>query len=187
MARGVTMFGGLGDGRRALAVDWGFSNTTLCIVGDERPLYSRRIQECAFGKVLEAIVDRFDISLDEAQHLAETEGLVAGDNSTSANSDAATAITAATGNVLDELVRQISRTLQFTEMQRRHLQPAAIWLLGGGASLNNVAPYLSHALSLPVHIISLKPAEEPILCAAGVRSAVFGNAAALSALAWRAA
>lgn len=187
MARAVAMVGGLGGGRRALAVDWGFSNTTLCIVGDERPLYSRRIQECAFGKVLEAIVDRFDISLDEAQHLAETEGLAAGDESTTTSLDAAAVITAATSNVLDELVRQISRTLQFTEMQRRHLQPAAIWLLGGGASLKNVAPYLSQALSLPVHVVSLKPAEEPILCAAGVRSAVFGNAAALSALAWRAA
>ncbi len=36
MARAVGMAGGLGGGRRALAVDWGFSNTTLCIVGDQR-------------------------------------------------------------------------------------------------------------------------------------------------------
>jgi hypothetical protein len=37
-----------------------------------------------------------------------------------------------------------------------------------------------------VQIWSL-PVEEPIPCAAGNRAAVFGNAAALSALAWRAA
>lgn len=191
MARAVGMVGGLVGGRRALAVDWGFSNTTMCIVGDDRPLYSRRIQDCAFGRVLDAIMQAFDVSLDEAQHLAETDGVAvpraAGQAVDGAVADAAEAITTAAAGSLDELVRQIGRTLQFTEMQRRHLQPAAIWLLGGGASLKNIAPYLSHALSLPVHIVSLAPEEKPIPCAAGNRSAVFGNAAALSALAWRAA
>jgi type IV pilus assembly protein PilM len=187
MARAVAMVGGLGGGRRALAIDWGFSNTTLCIVGDERPLYSRRIQDCAFGKILDSIMERFDVSLDEAQHLAETEGLIGGEGSIAASSDTAVAITDAAIGPLDELVRQISRTLQFTEMQRRHLQPSAIWMLGGGASLKNVGPYLSQALSLPVQIVALPPAEAQIACAVGARSAVFGNAAALSAMAWRAA
>lgn len=184
MARAVGMLGGFGGGRRALAVDWGFSNTTMCIVGDERPMYSRRIHDCAFGRVLESIMRTFESSLDEAQHLAEVEGLsVPGE----AASGTAQAITDAAANTLEELVRQMSRTLQFTEMQRRHLQPATIWLMGGGAALKNVQPYLQHALSLPVHIIELRGGDEPIPCAAGSRSAVFGNAAALSALAWRGA
>jgi len=187
MARAVGMVGGLAGGRRALAVDWGFSNTTLCIVGDSRPLYSRRIQDCAFGRVLEAIMQTFDVTLDEAQHLAESEGLAVVQDKASAPPDTALAITEAATSSLDELVRQISRTLQFTEMQRRHLQPAAIWLMGGGASMKNAEPYLTQALSLPVHILSLAPAEGTIACAAGSRSAVFGGAAALSALAWRAA
>ena len=187
MARAVGMVGGLGGGRRALAVDWGFSNTTMCIVGDDRPLYSRRIQDCAFGRVLEAIMQMFDVSLDEAQHLAESDGLAVSSDRSQVEADAAEAITEATAGSVDELIRQIGRTMQFTEMQRRHLQPAAIWLLGGGASLKNIGPYLSEALSLPVHILSLAPEADPIACATGNRSAVFGNAAALSALAWRAA
>ena len=93
MARAVAMVGGLSGGRRTLVVDWGFSNTTLCIVGDERPLYSRRIQDCAFGQILESIVERFDVSLDEAQHFAETEGLVAGNEIDRPSSDTAAAIT----------------------------------------------------------------------------------------------
>lgn len=183
MARAVGLMGGFGGGRRALAVDWGFSNTTVCVVGDERPLYSRRIHDCAFGRVLESIMRTFEISLDEAQHLAEVEGLAAGDSS----SGVARAITDAATQTLEELIRQMRRTLQFTEMQRKHLQPAAIWLLGGGGALKNVEQYLQHALSLPVHVVELKSGDEPIPCAALGRSAVFGNAAALSALAWRAA
>jgi len=186
MARSVGLAGGLSGGRRALTVDWGYSNTTLCIAGDDRPLYSRRAADCSFGRVLDAVINLFGVTLDEAQYLIETDGLTAGESGDANDPQTSRAITAAASDTIDELVVQIQRTLQFTEMQRKHLQPASIWLMGGGASMKNVAPYLAEALALPVHIWSL-PQEEPIPCASGRRSAVFGNAAALSALAWRAA
>ena len=66
MARTVGLAGGLSGGKRALVVDWGYSNTTLCIAGDDRPLYSRRIHDCAFGCVVEAIANGLDVTLDEA-------------------------------------------------------------------------------------------------------------------------
>jgi len=187
MARSVGLAGGLAGGRRALVVDWGYSNTTLCVAGDDRPLYSRRAHDCAFGRVLESIMKIFDVRLDEAQYLVESEGVVAADGAASSDNQTAQAITRAAAGTVDELIRQIGRTLQFTEMQRRHLQPAAIWLMGGGASMKNIGPYLAGALSLPVHVWRLEPEAPPIDCAAGNRAAVFGNAAAMSALAWRAA
>lgn len=184
MARSLALVGGLAGGRRALAVDWGYSNTTLCIAGDLRPLYTRRVNNCAFQKALDAIIDAFDVTLDEAKFLVEKEGLAPHDDSSDPSETAAT-INRTIAPTLDELVRQISRTLQFTEMQRRHLQPASVWLMGGGAALKNIDRYLAKELSLPVHIWNLPPSSTPIDCAAGNRSAVFGNAAALSALAWR--
>jgi Tfp pilus assembly PilM family ATPase len=187
MARTVGLAGGLSGGKRALVVDWGYSNTTLCIAGDERPLYSRRIHDCAFGRVIDAIVKELDVTLDEAQHLVEHDGVVAGDVDPNTDLEAAKAATSAAASTLDELVRQVGRTLQFTEMQRKHLQPSAVWLTGGGASMKNVGAYLAEALSLPVHVWSLESEGEPIECAAGNRVAVFGSAAALSSLVWRAA
>jgi type IV pilus assembly protein PilM len=211
MARAVALAGGLAGGRRVLAVDWGYSNTTLCVVGDERPLYSRRIHDCAFGLVLEAIMRAFDVTLDEAQHLAETQGLAAegaepgatvvrgspdpapsstvGRPATTSTADPTiqAAIADAADAPIQELTRQIKRTLEFTEAQRRQLQPAAVWLLGGGGSMRNVGPYLEQVLELPVHPWTLPAAEAPIACAAGSRAAVFGGAVALSASVWRAA
>jgi Tfp pilus assembly PilM family ATPase len=191
MARAVSLIGGVGSGKRSLAVDWGYSNTTLCIVGDERPLYSRRLHDCGFGRVLDGIANTFTLSLDEAQHLAETQGLTpTGAEATGSpdNSDPKlqAAITAAVAEPLGELAHQINRTLQFMETQRRHLQPGAIWLLGGGASMRNVREYLSRVLPIAVHVWKIDSAA-PISCATGRRSAVFGGAVALSALAWRAA
>jgi len=187
MARTVGLAGGYSGGKRAMVVDWGYANTTLCIAGDERPLYCRRIHDCAFGRVVDAIATGLDVTRDEAQHLVEIDGVVAGDGQSSGDLVTAKAITNAAVGTLDELVRQIGRTLQFTEMHRRHLQPATVWLIGGGASMKNIGPYLAKALSLPVHVWSLEPEAEPIECAAGNRAAVFGSAAALSSLVWRAA
>jgi type IV pilus assembly protein PilM len=210
IARAVTVVGGAATGRRVLAVDWGYSNITLCVVGDGRTLYSRRIHGCGFGLVLEAIMQVFDVTRDEAQHLAETQGLHVAERSScptaaddiepppahSAKSlivrrpddeKIQLAITEAASAPIQELIRQIGRTLQFMEAQRRQLQPAAVWLLGGGASMRNAAAFLEQGLTLPVHAWEMSAADAPIACAAGARSAVFGGAVALSASAWRAA
>ncbi len=185
MARTVGLAGGLSGGKRALVVDWGYSNTTLCIAGEDRPLYSRRIHDCAFGRLVDAICEGLDVSLDEAQHLIDHEGLVADGGEPNNDMATAKALTSAAAPTLDELVRHISRTLQFTEMQRRHLQPTTVWLLGGGASLRNVGPYLAAELGMTVRTWGLQAADDVIDCAAGNRAAVFGSAAALSSLAWR--
>jgi Tfp pilus assembly PilM family ATPase len=96
------------------------------------------------------------------------------------------AIYEAVGPTLDRLCEQVRRTLQFLETQRRYLHPLALWMLGGGGSLRNVGPWLAHALEIPVHIWEL-PCEESSPAASGNRTALFAGAAALSALAWRAA
>ena len=188
VARAVGLLGAVGGERRALAVDWGYSNTTLCVVGDDRPLYSRRIYGCAFGRVLQAVMDRFGVTLDEAQHLVDTQGVTSGEAGRSSDDESIqAAIADAASDTLDELIRQLSRTLQFMETQRRHLHPTAIWLLGGGASMRNIDAFLASALKLPVHVWQMPPEGEPIACASRRRAAMFAGAAALSALAWRAA
>jgi Tfp pilus assembly PilM family ATPase len=88
---------------------------------------------------------------------------------------------------MEELVCQLRRTLQFTEAQRRHLQPASVWLLGGGASMRNVDSFLTEQLHMPVHSWTMPHEGDAIACAAGQRAAVFGNALALSAAAWETA
>lgn len=193
MARALTLVGGATGSRRALVVDWGFSSVTFCIVGDERPLYSRRIHDCAFGRVLDAIVRVFDLTLDEAQHLADSQGVLAAEGDPPAESEVSAdqamqrAITEAAEQPIDQLLRQLRRTLQFTEGQRRHLQPAAVWLMGGGAAMRNVGPYLEQQLDLPVHVWNVPQHDGELPCATGNRSALFSAAVALSASAWRAA
>jgi type IV pilus assembly protein PilM len=187
MARAVGLVAGLDRKRPALAVDWGYSNTTFAIVSDDRPLYSRRIHNCAFSRVLEAITRALDVTLDEAQHLADSQGLAANETDSGHDAQIQSAITQAAGETLEELASQLARTLQFAETQRRYLQPACVWLMGGGASMRNVARFFTQALQIQVNVWQMPPDDELIYCATDHRAAVFGTAAALSASAWRAA
>jgi Tfp pilus assembly PilM family ATPase len=188
MARAVSLVGNLPSGRRALAIDWGYSNTTFCVVGDGRAWYTRRATECAFGQALAAIAASLDVSLDEAQHLADTQGLgMPAENIDAADATVQEAIGEAVESTLAGLRDQARRTIQFLETQRRHLHPVAVWLLGGGGSMRNIGPWLSRELQLPVHSWAIPFEEQTPLCAESGRSALFAGAAALSALAWRAA
>jgi Tfp pilus assembly PilM family ATPase len=186
-ARAVGLAANLRGAARALAIDWGYSNVTLSIVGYDRALYVRRVQNCGFRRCLESIQAALGVSLDQAQHLASTEGVATADHDAAGRKEIREAITGAVADTIQTLVEQIRRTLQFVDLQRRHLRPTSVWLLGGGASLRNLCPYLSAALEMPVSIWDLPAVSTPGDKTAGEHAYLFGNAIALSALAWRAA
>ena len=134
MARTVGLTTPQRSGERALAVDWGFSNTTLCMVGKGRPLYSRRLHNCGFRKCLAAIQESLGVSLDHAQHLVDVHGVVApgaADEKADGRNGIQAAVTDAVATTVDSLVEQIQRTLQYVESQRRHHHPTKLWLMGG--------------------------------------------------------
>lgn len=188
MARAVGLTSAQRSGERALAVDWGFSNTTLCVVGKGRPLYARRLHNCSFRKCLAAIQESLGVTLDHAQHLIDVHGVVAPDAmDTTADgwNEVQLAVTDAIADTADSLVEQIQRTLQFVESQRRHHHPTMLWLMGGGASVRNIGPYLFRKLGMPVSIWSPSTDVERGGGDLGRETPLFAAAFALSALAWR--
>jgi Tfp pilus assembly PilM family ATPase len=191
MARAVALAAGPHSSDRTVAVDWGFSNTTICVVGRGRPLYSRRLHDCHFRKCLDAIESTLGVTRDHAQHLVNAHGVVprAADAQTSAADEPQiqSAVTAAIAEVIGSLVEQIERTLRFVEQQRRQQHPTSLSLMGGGASMRNIGPYLAAALNLPVTIWHLPPERERSSVVDASQAPLFGPALALSALAWRAA
>ena len=97
------------------------------------------------------------------------------------------AITDAVSDSAAALVEQIERTLRFLESQRHHQHPTSLWLMGGGASVRNIGPYLSSSLQMPVCIWNVPGELHGNGLVRGQQNALFGTAVALSALAWRAA
>lgn len=196
MARAVALTSNAKAGERAVAVDWGFSSTTITIVGRGRPLYTRRLHDCNFEKCLTAVEQALGVSRDHAQHLVDVHGVLPprGDrkkNDTSQNNDGnrevQSAIAGAISEIATSLAEQVERTLRFVESQRRHQHPSTLLLMGGGASVRNIAPYLSALVDMPVVTWQVPADREVDESLQGPRSALFGPALALSSLAWRAA
>lgn len=194
MARAIALAAPARSSDRILVVDWGFSNTTLAIVAKGRPLYARRLHDCNFRNGLAAIQDSLGVTLDHAQHLVDLHGVAAANTDATviraADSDEQEiqrAVSDALADTVQALAEEITRTLRFLESQRRFQHPTALWMLGGGASVRNVGPYLAAAVRLPVSIWGLPVETSAESIAQGRQAALFGTACALSALAWRAA
>ena len=190
MSRAVGLAFGPRHQDRVLAVDWGFSNTTLAVVGRGRPLYSRRLHDCQYRTCLAAIEQTLGVTRDHAQLLVGLHGVARSRRGQQLpirrpTREVQTAITAAIADVTASLVSQIERTLQYIDSQRRHQHPTSLWLMGGGASLRNIGPYLSAALEIPVSTFEVPDGRDP--AGGDAPTALFGPALALSALAWRAA
>lgn len=187
MARAVSLAPQRPARQISLALDWGYSNVTLCVVADNRPLYSRDLRDCGLRQLLDSICTELGVTEDEAQHLVDAQGFAGSDNDANANQELQRVITEAASSTLRTLTDQVQRTLQYIHSQRRHLSPTAVWLMGGGATMRNIGPNLSQALEMPVNIWRVPTDSPQLACASGDRVALFGPAVALSALAWRAA
>lgn len=185
MARAVDLVNRIRSERCVLAIDWGFSNVTVCIVCQRRPLYARRLRECSLRLFLQSICDAMGVTEDEAQHLIDTQGVLSSGSDEAGDQDLQAAVTEAAYGTIDSLLQQVQRTLQFVQTQRRHLVPSAVWLMGGGATIPHIGTYLSSKLDMPVRIWSMPTDTTDLTQVDGRRSAIFGVSAALSALAWR--
>jgi actin-like ATPase involved in cell morphogenesis len=83
---------------------------------------------------------------------------------------------------LAEIVAELNKTLAYPELHRSRLVPQMLWLFGGGATVRNIAEHLSSKTGLPARVWGLAARGDAQLVTAA--PALFGPAAALSALAW---
>lgn len=184
MARAVGMTHRGQSGQRVLTVDWGFSNTTICAVGNGAPLFARRIHQGSFRTVLEAIRSALGMTLDQAQHVAAVHGVAASNDEEDSENEIHAAVTTALAEPAAELTGEIQRTLRFFDLQRRHLRPSSVLLMGGGGSVKNIGPYLSKLLDLPVDVWHVPWDTADTNGSPSRSTALLGCAVALSALAW---
>jgi Tfp pilus assembly PilM family ATPase len=160
------------------ALDWGYSQATLCVVADGVPAYVRALKDCGFDRVVAAIVDELGVNREEAQQLIEAHG-VSGLNSSS--TDEVSALTAELlADPLRQLESELTRTLSHVGFQRRTIAPQQLFLFGGGGAIRGVEQHLSNRLKLETHAWRLVQPDEH----SSNHECLFGTALALSALAW---
>jgi Tfp pilus assembly PilM family ATPase len=163
------------------ALDWGYARATLCLVHQGTPAIVRRLKDCGFGDFVSTIQKALRVNAHDAELLIERHGLANPDSERSA--EAPSAIYDALADRLDELERELRRTLGYWQSQTRGTRPERMYLFGAGASLAGVDRRLSATLELDVRTWSL-PSERSAAETTLPPSHLLGPALAASALAW---
>ena len=167
--------------RPAAALDLGYSSALLTVVVDGRPVFCRSFRGCGLQSLMQPLQDKLDVSPEECRHLLKQFG-VAGLRE-SGGSAAAQATLKIISAPLENLVGELQRTWSFLQQQFRSLVPERVWLFGGGAAVGNLSAHLTERTGVPTRVWQLSANRD---IAGESDEALFGVAAALSALAWRA-
>lgn len=183
MARAVSLANGVEAGAAVAALDWGFSSATFSILCDDRPVFTRHLRDCGFAAIPAAVSEALGLPIDDAERLLATHGVVDPGVKGDPLHDVQEAIAEVTSGPLNEMVSQLNKTLAYPELHRSGLVPAKIWLLGGGATVRNVAAHLSARIHVPVQTWHMSYAG-PDRSAGPVPPAMLAPAVALSALAF---
>jgi Tfp pilus assembly PilM family ATPase len=134
--------------------------------------------------LLDNVCSTLGVTLEQAQYIVDRFGLVRAGESTTDDYEIQSAVTDAAGAVLEELTNEIRRTIRYLEVQRSKLRPSALWILGGGACIRNLAPYIEPAIGLPVRIWDIPREDVQNTMGPHIPTALLSNAVALSAMPW---
>lgn len=178
LTRAVGLVESSSEPRPVIALDWGYSRATLCLIHQGVPALVRCLKNCAFQQVIASVQQALRLPELDAERLLADRRL--GDDPASG---VATVLSDAIFEPLLRLQRELSRTLTFWQSQARGVKVEAAYLFGGGASLAGLAPHLAKALHLDVHVWDL-PAENPAAAQGLPPAHLLGPAIAASALAW---
>jgi type IV pilus assembly protein PilM len=161
------------------ALDWGFSQATICVVVDGKAVYARALKKCGLQRVLDSITKELQVSEDEALRLLQDHGL-----SDATTTEASNVVAELISEPLEQLRRELSRTISHLQGQRRSIVPQGVYLFGGGATIRGLAEHLSEKLELEHRVWQFGGSDATESNLNGLQTCLLGPAVALSALAW---
>ncbi len=181
LSRAVRLVESPAEPRPVIALDWGYSRATLCLIHEGVPALVRCLKNCAFQQVIASVQQALRVPELDAERLLADRRIAA-----DPESPAATVLADAIVEPLERLQRELARTLTFWQGQARGVKPEIAFLFGGGASLAELAPRLAQSLHIDVQVWDL-PAENPANAERMPPAHLLGPAIAASALAWEGA
>lgn len=163
-------------------LDWGASQATFCVVHEGRPVYARVLKESGLDRMIRSLSEGLGIRAEQASGLLQQYGL-SGLKLRHAD-EMSLVVAELVKEPLDQLERELSRTLSYLNGLRRTIQPRQIFLFGGGGLIQGVAQYLTRQLKIETSVWELNPNQLEGATRGAESQCMFGPALALSALAW---
>ena len=159
-------------------LDWGASTAMLTVVRHGQPVFTRSLRDCPFRRVSQAIQNGLGATPDECCELLNNYGVAVGGPD---DGDVERVVSELISDAIQALVEEVNKTLSYLKGQRGAIAPEKLWLAGGGATVRNLDALLSARLGLATASWEMPRADE---AARAAPTALFAQAAALSALKW---
>ena len=182
LARAVHLSEGV-DAAPIAAIDWGWSQVTLCVVLRGEALFVRSFPRGALKTIVEPLRQELRLTRREAWQLLSEVGVSGALRDASLANSAAT-VAKLTSQGMQQFEAEICRTLAYIASRHRTISPERIVLFGGGALVAGIAEHATQTFERQATVWSF-----PYVDGAGEGDAPFpvpllGPAIALSALAW---
>ena len=181
LARAVGMVQPAGESGPVAALDWGYARATFCVFLDRQPIYVRNLKGCGFQQILKTLVNRLDVSEEEAQSLLRDYGTA--QNLEASAGDVAELIRELLDEPIEQLNNEYRRTVSHLQGQRR-LGPNKVYLFGGGATIRGIAPRLARLWKTETVVWQLGNESSEPDGRQDPPDCLLGSAVALSALGW---
>ena len=136
-----------------VALDWGYSRGTFCLVREGRTLYVRCLKQSAFSDVIDRVAEAFACSPDHAWELLRNCGV----DKDARHQELGLMVQDVVLPFVERLKLEINRTIEYLQSHRRNLAPTGIVLFGVGALLAGLGTWLRTKLELDVRIWQPNP------------------------------
>ena len=137
-------------GESTLVMDLGARSANLLFI-EGGALYARTVP-IAGNAITRQISREFDLPFAEAEDLKRTQAVAPGGDD--GGDEIVTRAAKAVGSVLQRLVAETSRTINFYRTQQGGTPPTRVLLTGGTAMLPNLDGFLSEKLRVPVEFLN---------------------------------
>jgi len=184
MARAVGMVHSDSSTAPVAALDWGSGRATLCFIEQGQPAYVRCLKDCGLRNMLDALVEKLQVTDLEAQRLLEEYGIASPPSEETRG--IARLVQETIAESLGHLVEEMKRSCSHYQGVRRGAGPQQLYLLGGGAMIGELGPYLTTQLNLEARPWQLPTPGASATGSDTRENCLLAPAIALSALAWEA-
>jgi Tfp pilus assembly PilM family ATPase len=157
-------------------VDWAAESPTFVLVRGGQPFFSRRLRDCGFQVVLDSLAERMGLEPNELDQLL----LRLSEHSEPSN--VGQLVQRHTAGLIEPLLAELARTVEFLRVESRELVPTHLWLAGGGAGLPGLDEAATEATDIPAAVWQLRSTHHDAAHSSGKQLYQFASALALSAI-----
>jgi Tfp pilus assembly PilM family ATPase len=135
-------------------VDLGWRSNSMLFVCGSALVYERSLEKATLGALSRKLAEAFGIPVKSAQHVINTVGLVSSASASDLDRPTVEAIRRHTCGHFDRLVAELKVPLSYANRQFPGAGVQRLLLIGGGAGVPGLGPYLSERLGVEARVVS---------------------------------